>query len=419
MTQGEHVTGKGRPIVALVDAYHTGRLLPPAFSRLGVDAVHVQSTRTPLTTMTPPDPTHYRANLVCGDRAAAAAELATYRPIAVVAGQEPGVRLADDLAARLGLTRNDAGLSAARRDKYEMVEALRRAGVRCAEHYRSDDPEAVVAWAERVADYPVVVKPVAGSGSVGVEICADAGQVREAAEAVLGSRTMYGETNGEVLVQSYLAGPEYAVDVVSCQGRRYLGGVWVTYKRRVGKHLVYDRKTLLNGDQSPVPELASYVDSALAALGIRFGPAHAEVIITPRGPTLVEVGARLSGSENPAFHDLTTGNNQADLTALAYCRPQEFLGDHAGRAYRRLREATVYYCATEADGMVRSIDHEVVAEIRALDTVYDVHLKYREGDRLHPTVDLTTSPMKVFLTGDSDDDIRRLSHLQDRVYRLD
>ena len=416
------MTGNGRWVVALVDAYHTGNLLPPAFSRLGVDVVHVQSTQTPLTTMTPPDLTGYLANLVCHDRDVTAAELAAYRPIAVFAGQEPGVRLADDLAARLGLTGNDTRLSAARRDKYEMIEALRRAGVRCAEQYKSDDPEAVVGWAERFGDYPVVVKPLAGSGSVGVEICADAEQVRKAAEAVLGSETMYGETNREVLVQSYLAGPEYAVDIVSCQGRRYLGGVWVTYKEQVGTHLVYDRKVLLRSDRSPVPELASYLNTALSALGIRFGPAHAEVIITPQGPILVEVGARLSGSENPGFHDVSTGGNQADLTALAYCRPQKFLDDYAGRTYTRLREATVCYCTTEDAGIVRGIDHAVVDEIRALDTVYDLHLKYREGDRIRPTVDLTTATMKVFLAGDHSDDVRRdyrrLLRLQDRVYRV-
>lgn len=416
------MTGNGRPIVALVDAYHTGGLLPPAFSRLGVDVVHVQSTPAPLTTMTPPDLTRYVANLVCGDRAVTAAELAAYRPIAVFAGQEPGVRLADDLAGRLGVTRNDTELSIARRDKYEMTEALRRAGVRCAEQFKSDDPDAVVAWAERLGNYPVVVKPLAGSGSLGVEICADGGEVRKAAEAVLGSVTMYGETNAEVLVQSCLAGPEYAVDIVSCQGKRYLGGVWVTYKERIGTHLVYDRKVLLASDRSPVPDIASYVDSALGALGIRFGPAHAEVIVTPRGPTLVEVGARLSGSENPGFHDLITGGNQADLTALAYCRPREFLDGHAGRTYTRLREATVHYCATGNGGTVRAVDHAVVDEIRALDTVYDLQLKYREGDRIRPTVDLTTSTMKVFLAGEHGDDVRRdrdrLLRLQDRVYRL-
>jgi biotin carboxylase len=408
------VTGSGRPTVALVDAYHTGRFLPPAFARLGVDVVHVQSTQTPLTTMTPPDLTGYVANLVCGDREVTAAALAAYRPIAVFAGQEPGVRLADDLAARLGLARNDTELSPARRDKYEMIEALRRAGVRCAKQYKSDDPAAVVAWAERAGSYPVVVKPLAGSGSMGVEICADAEQVRKAAEAVLGSPTMYGETNGEVLVQSYLDGPEYAVDVVSCQGKRYLGGIWLTHKQR----LVYDHKVL----QRPVPELMSYLDAALTALGIRFGPAHAEVIITPHGPTLVEVGARLSGSEHPGFHNLTTGANQADLTALAYCRPQEFLAVHAGRTYTRLREARVHYSATSADGVVRSIDAAVVEEIHALDSVYDVHLKYSEGDRIRPTVDLTTSTMKVFLAGEHGDDVRRDQHrlrqLQDQVYRL-
>ena len=410
----------GRPIAVLVDAYHTGNLLPPAFAALGVDVVHVRSTATPLTTMTPPDPGRYVADLVCADPGATATELAGYRPIAVLAGQEPGVRLADALAERLGLARNDPGRSAARRDKYEMAQALRRAGVRHAEQFRCADQEDAVAWARRRAGHPVVVKPLAGSGSVGVEICTGDEQVRKAAEAVLGSATMYGETNTEVLVQSYLDGPEYAVDMVSCGGKRYLGGVWLTHKHRAGTHLVYDHKTLLASDEPPVPDLTSYVDSVLDALGIRFGPAHAEVILTPAGPTLVEVGARLSGSEHPTFHDLATGRNQADLTALAYCRPHEF---PTGRTYTRRRAAAVHYGATDLSGTVRSVDHAVLDEIRAMDTVHDVHLKYREGDHLRPTVDLTTSTVKVFLAGEDPDALRRdrrdLLRLQRHVYRLD
>lgn len=417
------MTGSGRPIVGLVDAYHTGNLLPPAFGRLGVDVVHVQSTPALLTTMSAPDLSGYLANLVCADREATATELKAYRPIAVLAGQEPGVRLADDLAERLGLPGNGTELSAARRDKYEMIEALRRAGVRCAEQGKFDHPEAAVAWAERLGDYPVVVKPLAGSGSVDVEICSDAEQVRKAAEAVLGSETMYGETNRDVLIQSYLAGTEYAVDIVSCEGRRYLGGVWATFKEKVGTRLVYDRKVLLASDRSPVPEIASYLDAALAALDIRFGPAHAEVILTPRGPTLVEVGARLSGSEHPGYHDLSTGANQADLTALVHCRPQEFLDRYAGRAYTRLREAAVCYCATRGGGIVRGIDQAVVEEIRGLDTVYELQVKYREGDLVRPTVDLVGSTMKAFLAGEHGDDVqrdhRRLQRLQDHVYRFD
>ncbi|MGW5049840.1 ATP-grasp domain-containing protein [Actinokineospora sp. NPDC004072] len=414
---------QNRPVAVLVDAYTSGNFLPPAFDRLGVDVVHVQSTPELMASMMAPDLRAYRANLVCADPAETAARLAAeHRPIAVVAGQEPGVPLADELSERLGVATNGTALSSARRDKYDMIEALRAAGLHCADQLRTDNAEAVVAWAEQRGAYPVVVKPLASAATDGVAVCANAQEARKAAEAVLGSETIYYEVNREVLVQSYLAGTEYVVDMVSVDGRRYTCGVWEYRKRLLGTHNIYDREVVLPESASPVPELIAYVDAALTALGIQHGPTHAEVIITPEGPALVEVGARLAGNMHPGFHDHCLGANQADLTALAYARPQEFLERYADRTYTKGREASVYTAPTELDGVVAEIDQAVVAEIEALDSVYGLNVKIKPGGRIRPTVDLYTSTLRVFMHGEREDDVirdyHRIQELKDRVYRL-
>lgn len=411
-----------RPVAVLVDAYTTGNYLPPAFDRLGVDVVHVQSTPELMRSMLVPDLNAYRANLVCLDPAVTAAELKAFEPIAVVAGQEPGVLLADELSERLGLPSNGTALSQARRNKYEMIEALRRAGVRCADQFKSSSAEEIVAWAQDRKTYPVVVKPLNSAATDGVQICADAEQVRRAAEAVLGSQTIYYQANDEVLVQSYLPGTEYVVDMVSVAGQRYTCGVWEYRKRLLGTHNIYDREVVLPADEHPVPELIDYMYSALAALGIDYGPTHAEVIMTPDGPTLVEVGARLQGNMHPAFHDECLGANQADVTALAYVRPQEFLDRYAGRRYTKLCESSVYTAPTDLDGVVDSIDEAVVEEISALESVYGLNVKIKPGGRIRPTVDLYTSTLRVFMRGATEQDVlrdyHRIQELKDRVYRL-
>ena len=53
-----------------------------------------------------------------------------YRIVAVLAGSEPGVELADKLSHRLRLRTNGEELSVARRNKYLMGEAVRAAGIR-------------------------------------------------------------------------------------------------------------------------------------------------------------------------------------------------------------------------------------------------------------------------------------------------
>jgi biotin carboxylase len=418
------MTQDNQPVAALVDAYTTGNFLPPAFARLGVDVVHVQSTPELLGSMLAPDLTAYRANVVpdTAPGGSLAERLAAFAPIAVAAGQEPGVPLADELSETLGLASNGSALSAARRNKYEMIEALRRAGVRCAEQFRSGDAEEIVSWAVAWGEFPVVVKPLASAATDGVAVCSTVDEVRKAAEAILATRTIYEETNDEVLIQSYLRGEEYVVDMVSCQGQRYTCGVWQYHKRLLGTHNIYDRETNLPQDDPLVAELVAYVDSALAALGIDHGPTHAEVIVTPEGPALVEVGARLAGNMHPGFHDLVLGANQADLTALAYARPDEFLRDYAGRVYTKRRHAAVYTAPTELDGVVDRVDASVVQEIESLDTVYGVNVKIKPGGRIRPTVDLYTSTLRIFMHGDSEAELlrdhRMIQQLKDRVYQL-
>jgi biotin carboxylase len=411
-----------RPVVVIVDGYTSGNYLPPAFARAGADVVHVLSTPEPIPTMLAPDLSGYLDDFVCDTPEATAQRLAGYRPVAVVAGQEPGVVLADQLSELLGLPTNGTAQSTARRDKYRMIETLRRAGVRCADQFKSGDTEELVAWAENAGTYPVVVKPLNSAASDGVAICRDAAEVRQAAAVVLAGRTVFDEPNGEVLIQSYLAGDEFVVDMVSFAGRRYTCGVWQYRKKLVGTHNLYDYELALAEDDERVAQLVPYLDSVLTALGIDYGPSHAEVIITADGPALVEVGARLSGNMNPDLHDECLGGNQADLTALAAVRPQEFLDRYADRRFHKVREAWVCTTPTELDGVVRSVDRSVVAEIEALETVRGVNVKIKAGGRITPTVDLYTSTMRIFMSGDStaavERDFRHIQQIKDQVFRL-
>ncbi|MGW0535255.1 ATP-grasp domain-containing protein [Streptomyces sp. NPDC003032] len=414
---------QNRPVVVLVDAYTSGKYLPPEFTALGADLVHVQSTPEFMPSMPAPDLGGYAAALVHDDLEKTLVRLAEFAPVAVLAGQEPGVVLADLLSERLGLPTNGTGLSAARRDKYLMGEALRSAGLHRAEQTKGRDPDALVAWVRDLADFPVVVKPLNSAAGDGVFICADEQEVRQAAEEILGTRTIYGDTNAEVLVQSYLHGTEYVVDMVSYARRRYVCGVWEYQKRLLpsGRN-IYDRERLLAPDEGPAPELTAYVERALDALGVHFGPTHAEVIVTPAGPALVEVGTRIAGNMHPGFHDICAGGNQASLTALAYLAPAHFMRDYAGRTYDRLREAVCCTTSTTLSGVVDSVDEQAVNAIADLETVSRLDLKIEPGGVLRPTVDLYSSTMRIFMAGTSmdaiDRDCARIEDIKDRVYRL-
>lgn len=414
------------PVAVIVDGYSTGNFLPAAFERLGVRVLHVQSTAELMPSMLGPDLSAYIGNVVCPDAAAVDAtveELRRYRPIAVLAGQEPGVPLADLLGERIGLPGNGSAGSAARRDKYHMIERIRAAGLHCADQLRSADAGELVSWAKERGRFPVVVKPLSSASTDHVVICRTPAEVQAAAEQVLAARDIFDLPNAEALIQSYLPGTEYIVDTVSVDGRRYVCGVWQYEKVTLesGKN-IYDNDVLRAPDEAPVPELIAYVDRALDALGIRQGPAHAEVILTPDGPALVEVGARLNGNMNPGFHDLCLGGNQADLIALAYARPAEFLERYADRVYTKRQEAMVHNTSTELDGEIEAVDQVVVDKIASLPSVHLVSVKLAPGKRLRPTVDLLSSPLRIFMTGPDLAGLRTdhetIESLKDQVYRL-
>ncbi|MFD0268795.1 ATP-grasp domain-containing protein [Streptomyces sp. NPDC127106] len=420
-----HRPGGRAPVGVVVDGYSVGKYLPAAFRRLGADVVHLQSTPEFLDCVPPPDLRPYLANIVQdpSDPARTVRELAAFGPCGVLPGQETGVPPADRTAELLGLPGNPSLTSAVRRDKYRMIEALRAAGIPCADQLKSDDAGEVLDWARRNG-YPVVVKPLSSASTDKVSVCRGPGEVRAAVAEILGSRDIFGRRNTEVLVQSFLDGTEYIVDAVrGPAGSRRVCGVWRYEKTLAGTRPVYDRDVLLDPGAPEVEPLVGYLDTVLDALDIRFGAAHAEIMLTAAGPVLVEVGARLDGLMDPGHHDSCLDGNQADLLALACVRPDEFTRRHPGDTlYRKHREGMVVHVQTTRQGVVEAVDEDALAAITALDTVHLAVPRLAPGDRMRPTTDLLSSPLRVFLTGDSPEqllaDHRRIRRMADAVFRL-
>jgi hypothetical protein len=407
----------------LVDAYSTGNYLPPAFARLGVDVLHLQSTPELMPSMLAPAKASYQDFLVY-DPDTTERELKELGPLFIVAGQEPGVPLADALSESLGLRTNGSALSDARRNKYRMVDTVRAAGLRSADQLVTTDADAAVAWATTAGYWPCVAKPLASASTDGVFVCRNAADLRAAFPAILSTKDIFDGDNEHVLVQSFLTGTEYIVDTVSVDGHAYVCGVWQYDKRLLanGKP-IYNRDILIDAADPVVAQLVDYTRKMLDALGIHNGPAHSEVIVGPDGPALVEVGARLNGNMQPAFHDLCLGANQADLTALAFVRPAEFLATRGDGVYQVQQPAIVFNTPTELSGRITAIDEALVAEIRGLPSVFDLTIKRRPGDVITPTCDLLTSPIRIFMTAPDtatlDADYRFIDSVRDSVYLVE
>jgi len=233
----------------------------------------------------------------------AAAELPS-RIAGVTSSSEYFVAAAAELAGELGLPHPDAVAITACRDKAAQRRRLRANGLAGPEFAAATDAQQA---ADRAAELglPVVVKPVSGSGSVGVRLCHSRDEVIEAAGSVLAADLANSGIPAQqaVLVERYLDGPEFSVETF---GRRVVG---ITAKHVSAPPYFVETghdfpARLPVGDQN---ELVVTALAALDALGLGWGPAHVELRLTAAGAAVIEVNPRLAGGMIPDLVRLATG----------------------------------------------------------------------------------------------------------------
>jgi biotin carboxylase len=230
----------------------------------------------------------------------AALRRSEYNLIAVLAGAETGVPLADELSSYLGLRTNGVDLSLARRNKYHMGETIRKAGVRAVKQLQASTWGEIAVFLKEWNPEPfvVVVKPLESAGSEDVTLCRSVTDVQDAFGHIMGKVNGLGLLNEAVLVQEYLSGQEYVVDMVSRDGEHKAVALWQCDKRPVNgaSFVLYGQKMLSLSEESEEDggifnELISYQKTVLDALGIKNGPSHAKIKWCDDEPVLIEVGA--------------------------------------------------------------------------------------------------------------------------------
>lgn len=410
----------------IVDGYSAGNLLPPEFKARGYASIHVSSTPViwPILTLTYRPDDYVRHFAFDGDLEKLVAQVRPFAPACVMPGTETGVELADSLSAALGLANsNGVEKSRARRDKYRMIDTVGAAGLAVARQHRAETTADVIAWVEAQALSRVVVKPLKSAGTDAVSICDDEAQIRRACEAILGKVNQLGIFNDAVLVQEFLAGTEYALDAVSHDGHAHFTAIWKYHKVTAnGVPFVYDRDELVPCTDETGRALTAYVRNVLEALDIRHGPSHTEVMMTPRGPMLVEIGTRLNGITTPELHRRCVGYGQLDLTADSYVSPDRFV--EKSRTDYQLREwAISISLISEQVGIVRSVPGDAL--VRSLSSFCEVRFRAKPGYELKKTVDFYTHPGFVMLVHPDRDllrsDLARLRawESQGQMYELE
>lgn len=311
----------------------------------------------------------------------------------LVPWDERHILLAAEIAEALDLGWNPRAVIERFRDKSLLKEWLREHGsMRLNRARRVESPEQALAFQRSVGAWPVVVKPTGGAGSMSVYFAANDDELLRRCADVSGRGL------GEVLLEEYVGGTEYAVNgLVDRRGGVLVTEVW-RYDRRDshGERNLYYETIKVGSGESPFAAAAVYADQVLTALGLRRSPFHMEIKVDGGGPCLIEVGARFAGGHQPVLGSLLHGHSLFELAACHYLDDLDLTrGDvdfarydgHAARIVSGIQEAEI--------ASVREVLG--VADVERLPSFQGMGMLRRPGMRVPVSRDVNTKAWEVYL----------------------
>jgi biotin carboxylase len=229
-------------------------------------------------------------------------EFALRQPVdGVVAIGDAPVMTAALVARELGVNFHPPEAVEASRNKFLAHERFEAARMRVPWYQRfkaAGDP----VMAARAVPYPCVLKPLGLSASRGVIRADNQRQFTDAFTRIrrlLQSgevKIMREESAGWIQVESYIPGREFAVEGIVTQGRLRPLAIFDKPEPLEGpffEETIYVTPSRLS--EAEQRTLGECTEQAVAALGLRHGPIHAELRLNEAGPWMLEVAARPIG----------------------------------------------------------------------------------------------------------------------------
>jgi biotin carboxylase len=404
--------------ILIVDAYSTGRYLAGRLHYLAPhhEIIHVQSSeRLPNEFIDDFTEADFDRDLgIFQDVHALERAIGPNSVEHVIPGSEPGVELADQLATRWKCqSRNRSTLARSRRHKYYMQERVKEFG-------REESASQLVGSLEQARavlldgrlSFPVVIKPPKSAGTDGVSVCRNFDALEDAVRGLLHFRDKLGNLNDELVMQEFLYGEEYCVSGISANGVHYFTDVWKYHKKTVGRASIYECDELLAATDPCLIDILTYTQDVLTSVGIMFGPSHTELMLTEKGPRLIEVASRLQGGIDPLAMESALRCDPISLAAKSFVAPEEVRAMewseiNSLRIWPQSKSLLCVHFVSDVEGYFDA--KHVVNFLRALPTYFgeSMHPSADKKTRVRPTRDLFSSPGFCYLLADQKDSMWR------------
>jgi carbamoylphosphate synthase large subunit len=251
------------------------------------------------------------------------------------------------------------------RDKPAMKEALRQAGVPCAQSIGSSDPSEIKEFAEKVG-FPLIVKPRDAAGASGTHRADNAGELHDALV------TCGVDKGRSVAVEEYIEGHEAFYDTITVGGKvvhdfitHYYPNVLEAMRTRwISPQFITTNRVGV----SSYDDLKEMGQRVITALGIDTSATHMEWFFGPKGLKFSEIGCRPPGVR---AWDLYAAANEFDIyqewaMAVVHGRPSQKLSRRFAAGIIALRP--------DRDGNISHYDGVEDIQRRFGSMIIDMHL---------------------------------------------
>ncbi len=275
-------------------------------------------------------------------------------------------------------------------NKRVMRAALSCAGVPCPISISAKSLDEARA-ALRNINGSAILKPAIGQGGRGITRLDPDAPVHQILSGY--DRAAKASRGDGILVEEFVEGPEYSVEALTWDGQTKV--IAVTEKLTSG----YPYYVEIGHSQPPrcslqdVTLLTDTAVSSVAALGIDWSASHSEIRLSPYGPRVMEIGARLGGGYiNTHLVPLSTNIDIVEATMqIALGKRPAIKVSHAKRA------AAIRFLSAEA-GIVQSICG--INDVKKLRGVSSFEVFVSPGDRVIPLTDADGRVGYVICTGE-------------------
>ncbi|MFB5759348.1 ATP-grasp domain-containing protein [Paenibacillus medicaginis] len=259
-------------------------------------------------------------------------------------------------AKAIGVPTMDPEATKRARNKWITRELCKQHGIPSPSFYNAANLQQALEAAEKIG-YPCIIKPVDGASSLGVKCVHNPQELERAYADYMENRHLgkglYGSER--LLIEQYIEGELFSVETLTCNGATHVLGI--TDRQLIGFPGFIESAGVF-------PIVGQHQDSSiqlvlrcLQVLGIDFGAAHTEIVLTAKGPLIIEVNPRMGGGP---VHDLiyyATGIDFVkEIIKIHMGKPPELQPVHSKVAAAKILYSTV-------NGTLRSIkQHQPILE---------------------------------------------------------